>query len=148
MPDIKGVVRQVEAPRSARGFTLIELMIVVAIIGVLGSIAYSSYINHVVNTRRATASTCLMERAQFMERAYTTRMTYLNHNIPTFACESELAGFYTFAAPTNVTATTFTVSAAPAGQQLSRDGAKCGTLTLNQAGVRAATGTAGVAGCW
>ena len=59
----------------ARGFTLIELMVVVAIIAILAAIAYPSYTNHVVKTRRAAATACVMEAAHFMERYYTTNLT-------------------------------------------------------------------------
>ena len=62
----------------ALGFTLIEVMITVAIIAVLTAIAYPSYESHVTKTRRAAAAGCLLERAQFMERFYTTNLSYLD----------------------------------------------------------------------
>lgn len=62
--------------RKGKGFSLIELMIVVAIAGILGSIAYPSYLNQVAQSRRADAQAVLMEAAQFMERFYTENNRY------------------------------------------------------------------------
>ncbi|MBU2706510.1 prepilin-type N-terminal cleavage/methylation domain-containing protein [Zooshikella marina] len=55
----------------ANGFSLIELLIVIAIIGIIAAIAYPSYQDHVTRTRRADAQAALMQMSQAMERAYT-----------------------------------------------------------------------------
>ncbi|MBU2711865.1 type IV pilin protein [Zooshikella harenae] len=53
------------------GFSLIELLIVIAIIGIIAAIAYPSYQSHVIKTRRADAQAALLQMSQAMERAYT-----------------------------------------------------------------------------
>lgn len=132
----------------ARGFTLIELMIAIAIIGVLAAIAYPSYVTYTTSTRRAAATACLTEMAQFMERYYTTNMTYAAASIPDSGCEQELADSYVFAVVGTPTASAFSLTATPQNAQASRD-TKCGTLGLNQVGAKSETGTAGSAEeCW
>lgn len=115
------------------GFTLIELMIVVAVIAILASIAYPSYQEHVRKTRRTAAAGCMMEAAQFMERYYTTNMTYAGATLPSLGCMTEVSRFYTVGFNGNPAATTFTLQAAPTTAQ---NDTKCGTLGVNQAGVK------------
>lgn len=130
------------------GFTLIELMVVVMIVGILASIAYPAYQEHVLKTRRAAAQACLLELGQYMERYYTTNMSYASASIPTTACGSDLASFYTFAFSGTPDASTYTINATRAGAQAND---KCGTLTLTHTGARgvssAATGIT-AADCW
>lgn len=130
--------------RTHQGFTLIELMIVVAVIAILAAIAYPSYTQHVTKSRAAVARGCLLEAAQFMERFYTSNMTYANATLP--ACsEQSNAQHYTQSLVSG--ASTFTITTTPiAGGLQARRESNCGTMTLNQSGTRTRSLTTG--NCW
>jgi type IV pilus assembly protein PilE len=129
------------------GITLIELMTVVTIIAILSAIAIPSYQSYVVRTQRSAAKACLSEYAQFMERYYTSNLTYVGA-APSPGCKTDggLDQRYTFDIGTP-TQKTYTASATPVGTQATKD-AKCGTLSITQDGTRGASGTGGVAACW
>lgn len=131
---------------AAAGFSLIELMIVVGVIAILAAIAYPNYREYVINSRRAAAAACLQEKAQLMERYYTTNLTYLGAAAPG-GCDPEINDFYTFSFSGTPTARAFTLQAAPvSGRQ---DDPKCGTLTIDAQGTRTEAGTASNATeCW
>jgi type IV pilus assembly protein PilE len=136
--------------RRNRGVTLVELLIVMVIVGILTAIAYPSYQRYTTRTYRAAARACLTETAQFMERYYTSNMTYVGaEGALTLGCMSEsgLDTKYTFAATPAPTQRTFTIAATPIGVQLTRD-TECGTLTLDEVGTRTKSGSGTLAKCW
>ena len=132
--------------RRASGFTLLELMIVVAVIGILANIAIASYTSSVAKTRRNAAQGCLMEQAQYMERVYTTRMSYASATLPPASdqqCQAALAAHFTFSLPAaSLTASGFAVSASAIGAQAIND-ESCATMTVVQTGARTP-----IANCW
>ena len=124
-----------------KGFTLIELMIVVAVIAVLAAIAFPSYQGHMQRTRRAAAAACVLEQVQFMERYYTTNMKYTDATLPAAStCRADLAAFYTVALSGAPNGTTYTLRATPVtGSAQVRD--DCKTLQINQAGTKSLVGS-------
>jgi type IV pilus assembly protein PilE len=158
----------VTGQNSSRGFTLIELMITVAIVGVLAGIALPSYNASVARAKRADARTQLMQAGQFMQRFYAANDQYLQdrsgNNIlgstggmpaglrvspadgtALYQLNSSIttAGNYT----ATVTTTGYTLYMAPiSGGSMASD--PCGMFTLTSTGVRGVTGTKTRDECW
>lgn len=140
--------------RKQLGFTLMEMMITIVILGILVGVAFPAYQGHMSSARRATATGCLMEYAQYMERIFSANMTYATNNgaqvaaLPVTNCSQDLTGLYGFSFPNPPTANTFVISAAPLGAQATD---ACGALTIDQLGVRSANGAtnaAAIRACW
>lgn len=141
-------------PNPHAGFTLIELMIVVAIIGIIAAIAWPSYQESVRQARRADAQTALLELAQFMERDYTKNGRYLtaadvaaaNALLPYNEAPKEGASKtydLNFSALPN--ASTYTLRAVPKGLMATD---VCGTLTLTNTGAKGQEAGQTLATCW
>lgn len=132
------------------GVTLMELLIVVAIMGILASVAYPSYVDHVVRSNRAEAQRELSRLASLQEqyytdhRTYTTDMKSLGASASPYITES---GNYSIAgvigSSGGVAGVTFKLTATAKGTQATED-SSCLTLSIDETGQQTATSTT----CW
>jgi type IV pilus assembly protein PilE len=137
------------------GFTLIEVMITVAIIGILAAVALPSYRDYLRRGYRADAKAALLENAQFMERFFTEKSSYLDDTslprLPVISSPRDSGSNQLYAitlSQANTTSTTYQLLASPvAGKMM--DGDACGTLSIDNRGAKGVSGTAmSVADCW
>lgn len=150
--------------QTVRGFTLIELMITVAIVAILAAIAYPSYQEYVRRGHRQAAKAALLELSQWMERRYSQFGCY-NANVSCAAggtgSEAVIAGLFPFnQAPKDgasktydlsfvagsLTGEAYTLRAVPIAGGLMAGDAKCGTFNLGSAGQK--TVSTAATDCW
>jgi prepilin-type N-terminal cleavage/methylation domain len=130
------------------GFSLIELLVTLAVAAILVAMAVASYDFATVKTRRGAAKGCLAEAAQAMERHYTANFSYAGATLP--ACSTDVAAHYALGFATGEpTASSYRLEAVPQGRQASSD-ATCGTLTIDNTGVKGAgdNAVATIDACW
>ena len=136
------------SPKRSRGFTLIEIMIVVAIVAILAAVALPSYKSYVLKTRRADALSTLTQTQAILERCYAQTLSYAVacSDTPTFPFTSAQA-FYNISL-SNQTATTYTLTATTINAQTADT--TCKTMTLDQANQKSAADTSSAAQsvCW
>lgn len=151
---VRGSSKTTRPRHRTAGFTLLELMIVVAVVAILSAVAYPAYTQYIVKTHRASAASCLTQYATYMERYYTTNMRYDkdsdgNDNVlPDLNCEAQTADNYSYQFQDgSLAATTFVLQAVPQNAQETRD-KECATLSLDQTGQRGVSGTSTVEQCW
>lgn len=139
------------------GFTLVELMIVVAIIGIIAAIIYPSYVQYVVKSNRSAAESLIMDAAAKQQlylldkRTYASTMATLGYSCPGSIQTTVCNNYQQPIAITNVSSSppTFTITATPVpgGNQAARD-TKCAAVSVDQAGTKSISGTSTVSACW
>jgi type IV pilus assembly protein PilE len=131
--------------RNQRGVTLMELLVVMAIIGIIAAIAIPSYRRYIVRANRADAKTALLQTAQALERCYTNSVPYAYNSATCVAAVTlpipVASGLYVIDAGVGgVNAQTYTLTATPQGTQAAQD-PECGAFTLTQTGAQSVGGT-------
>lgn len=139
-------MKRTSSHRPASGFTLIEVMITVAIVGILAAVAVPSYTKSVQKTQRSVAKGIVMEQAQLLERFYTASQAGTFTGGPgadTVSPKGATGSAVRYNIKTSIAdgGATYTVTATPTTQQSSDE---CGTLVMTNTGKQ----TASKAGCW
>lgn len=131
-----------------KGFTLIELMIAMAILAIIAAIAYPAYTKSALKGRRGDAKAILTQESQALERCYTQYGTYNNAACTAYsavtggASMNSANGYYTVTGTVTGTSYTLTAAAVSTGPQNSDTG--CTSMTLDNTGAQGPSG----AGCW
>jgi type IV pilus assembly protein PilE len=146
--------------QAVRGFSLIELMIAVVIVGILAAIALPSYNNYVLRANRTVGKAMIMEIAAKQESYFTDRKRYAADlaqlgyvaAFPVLTADSRLvasssAAIYSVSImDVDAAGSYFLITIIPQGRQVKDT--KCGTMSLNSRGVKAASGSDGASNCW
>ena len=127
------------------GFTLIELITVLAIVGILTAVAAGYYGNQVMSSNRTEGRAALTQTAGSLERCRSLYGSYNHANCNVVTAFNTESGHYAISAAT-LTATAFTLNAAPQNAQAGDTG--CATLSYTNTGLRGTSGTLTVADCW
>ena len=131
-------------PQAQKGFTLIEMLIALACVALLASLAWPSYQSLILRSQRAQARASLLQAAHWLERAASANGSYpLTADVP--ASVLQIDG-QRYKMSVTSTAQSYTLSATPVGTQTAD---ACGTLTVNHLGVRSVQGASQTAAqCW
>lgn len=157
--------------RSQHGFTLIEMMVVIAVLAIIAAIAIPQYRDYVTRAKRAEAKRALLEGAQFFERVYTASGCYLYAStaecisgsgtavqLPVVLSRAPAEGRYSYSIAATSASQTFTLVATPcgtagtcaAGNDTTFTDPTCGSFVLDNTGARSLSGafTGNIATCW
>ena len=131
-------------PQAPKGFTLIEMLIALACVALLASLAWPSYQSLILRSQRAQARASLLQAAHWLERAASANGSYpLKADVPASVLQIDGQRYKMTVASS---AQSYTLSATPLGTQAADT---CGTLTVNHLGVRSVQGASQTATqCW
>ena len=141
-----------------RGITLVELLIAVAILAIISSFAYPSYMRYVVNSKRTAATSALLQIADRQQQFFMDNKTYANNltalgypanplviaDDGTDTVATDASAVYSIGL-SGVAGTTYTITATPLHKQGERD-TKCANMIIDQTGAR--TASTGNDSCW
>lgn len=129
------------------GFSLFELLIALAIIGILASISIPLYSQHLIHEKRIEAAMTLSKLAVALEQYYTIHNTYKDASLSALGFPEKIADNRYSLKIASATDSDFNLAAQPLAEQADKD-TICGTLTLNSLGVKSMTGSGKLADCW
>ena len=133
--------------KQSAGFSLIELLIVIAILGILTAIVVPSHNGSTSKARRTDAKIALMESASALEKCYVINNKYNHASCNSYPASGSIVysaeGHYKVVA-TNLTATSFTLTATPVTNGAQTNDTRCASFTINSTGAKSATN----ADCW
>jgi type IV pilus assembly protein PilE len=139
--------------KNNKGFTLIELMIVVAVLAIIVAIAYPGFLGQIQKARRSDAKQALLDVAAKLEQFYqdnkgyptAANMASLGYGGATFTSQE---GYYTIGFNGVPTVTTYSIQAVPVAGTSQADDTDCATFGLNHLGVKSVTGSMTADRCW
>lgn len=133
---------------STAGFSLLELLITVAIIGIMVGISYPAYQNHLVRARRAEAKVTLTSLASHLEQYYAEKNTYAGATLENLGLKKTLIAnsFYELSI-SNADDKSYLISAVPQKSQ-AKDDQECATLSLNEKDEEMINGRGSIDDCW
>lgn len=142
------ILNSVSPDRSFQGFTLIEMLITIAIIGILAAIMVPSYNSQTMKSRRTDAKIALAEAVKNLERCYVTHNQYNNASCATYPANGSKMvvsseGHYKIVA-TTLNETTYTITAQPLASSPQINDSHCKNFTVNSQGQKTATNN----DCW
>jgi type IV pilus assembly protein PilE len=129
-----------------RGFTVLELLITVAIISILVMVGYPTYNQHVLKTQRSQAQVALLDLASAMERYFAINHTYMGATLATLEVNEYTISHQYRLEINQLNDNSYLLQAIPLFDSEKED--NCGALGLDQIGRKSITGMSDLASCW